>query len=88
MDKLEALSYQKTRSTLQSLNYGRNWNIGRRFKLNMNVVTICIDSEDMECRVLLDDFIHAVSYILFDYRNDEFTSILGAPDNVILKLVY
>ena len=51
------------------------------------MVTIGIEIQDLECRVLLDRFIEYMLQILFNRRNDELPSILGAPDDMILKLV-
>jgi len=53
----------------------------------MHMVPVGIDGEEMECRVLLDCSIETFQQILLNHRNDEFSPIFGAPDDVILQLI-
>ena len=55
--------------------------------MQMYVITVGVDQEEMECGVFLDGGIQTVEELLLDGGDDEFPSVLGAPDDVILQLV-
>ena len=52
------------------------------------MVTVSIDSKDMERGIFLHGLIKYFQQLVFYRWNDELPAILGAPDDMILELVY
>ena len=53
----------------------------------VHMVTVSIDSEDMECGVFLNCSIHDLKQYLLYCGYDELHTVFSAPDYMILKLI-
>ena len=51
------------------------------------MIFIGVKRKNMECGILLRDFVKNMDELLSNCRNDKLTTILSAPHDVVLKLI-